>query len=458
MRSTMLFLATVVCLPVWSAPSVRIVPALVSPQPVGTVIGLAAVAKEEGNPLQLFPKLRFRFSVSVDGSPFRVVRDFSPQPNFNWRPELFEHEARVKVTLKNIATKMTADGELPFQIVPRAKGQQPVATPTANPLVALFSAPSCPPGSRFRAAFRRAGDSGEWFHTGIEPCSARSNNIYVAGMLADSNYEIHAETLTGDASKPGPSVTFHTGIADGLVAPMSVLVPRDPKTSSPEPFLIYSIERPNQRPTATDLNGNLVWYLPLNERSLTRMLPGGRFLVLSGGVNEQNSRLQVLSEVDLAGNTIRETNIGRIAEQLEDRGIHSVCKPNGNQCIPGFHHDAIRLPNGHTIVIASLERMLPDGAQGSQDPIDVIGVLLLDLDEDLQLKWHWNAFDHLDVSRSALGDEKCNGPVGGGGCSPVFLSPVANDWQHGNAVSYSRADGNLTWANQSRSRPKSDRN
>jgi hypothetical protein len=34
--------------------------------------------------------------------------------------------------------------------------------------------------------------------------------------------------------------------------------------------------------------------------------------------------------------------------------------------------------------------------------------------------------------------------VGGGGCSPVFLAPAANDWLHGNAVSYSRADGNLT--------------
>ena len=146
----MRFTATIVaavCLPVcWSAPSVRIVPALASPQPVGTVIGLAALAKDEGDPFKLFAKLRFRYSVSVDGSPFRVVRDFSPESNFSWRPERFEHEARVKVTLKNIATKMTADSELPFQIVARAKGQ-PVATPTANPLVALFSAPACPQGS-----------------------------------------------------------------------------------------------------------------------------------------------------------------------------------------------------------------------------------------------------------------------------------------------------------------------
>jgi hypothetical protein len=201
---------------------------------------------------------------------------------------------------------------------------------------------------------------------------------------------------------------------------------------------------PDQRPMATDLEGNLVWYLPLHERSLTRMLAGGRFLVLNGGINDQQSRTQVLSEVDLAGNTIRETNIESIADQLQEHGIHSVCKPNGHECVPGFHHDAIRLPNGHTVAIASLERMMTQGAQGSEDPIDVIAVLLLDLDEDFQLKWFWNAFDHLDVSRAAIGGEKCKGPVGGGGCSPVFLAPEANDWLHGNALSYSRADGNLT--------------
>jgi arylsulfate sulfotransferase len=73
----------------------------------------------------------------------------------------------------------------------------------------------------------------------------------------------------------------------------------------------------------------------------------------------------------------------------------------------------------------------------------VLGVLLVDLDADLQLQWYWNAFDHLDVTRAALGDEKCKGTTGGGGCPPVFLAASANDWLHGNAVAYSRADGNL---------------
>jgi hypothetical protein len=195
---------------------------------------------------------------------------------------------------------------------------------------------------------------------------------------------------------------------------------------------------------ATDLSGNVVWYLPEHDRTLTRMLSGGRFLILSGGINEENSRMQALSEMDLAGNTMRETNIYRVAEQLEARGLQSVCKPNGQQCLSGFHHEAIRLPNGHTVAIVSLERIFPKGGQGSTDPVNIIGTVLVDLDEDFQVKWFWNSFDHLDVRRAAIGDEKCRGTVGGGGCSAIFLTPVANDWLHANSLSYTRPDGNLT--------------
>ncbi len=219
--------------------------------------------KDEGDREKLGSKLRFRYSVSVDGSPFHVVRDFSPEAGFAWSPALYEHEARVKVTFKNTATKMTAEVELPFRIVPRVTGQEPVATRTANPMVALFSAPPCPEGSRFRVTFRREG-TGDAFHTGAEPCTgSRTSNIYVAGMLADSTYEMNGEVLTGDSSLPGSPVPFHTGVADAASAAFNAKIPRESSTSTAEPFLIYSMEGPVQRPMATDLNGNLVWYLPL---------------------------------------------------------------------------------------------------------------------------------------------------------------------------------------------------
>src|SRR3954451_6757790 len=100
----------------WAAPTVRLVTSLPSPQPVGTVIGLSAMPKDEGEPEKLFGKFRYRFSVSTAGAPFRVLRDFSPQADFSWRPELYEHEARLQVTVRNIATKLTGEAELVFRV------------------------------------------------------------------------------------------------------------------------------------------------------------------------------------------------------------------------------------------------------------------------------------------------------------------------------------------------------
>src|SRR6185369_5164780 len=143
---------------------------------------------------------------------------------------------------------------------------------TASPLVALFSFSACPAGSHFRVAFQRQGDV-EVRRTGLEPCRGpRSSNMYVAGMRADSLYNLHSEVLTNDRVDSGPAVPFRTGIADGNVATFTAGLPNG-KPNPSEPFLIYSIEVPRSRPMATDTDGNLVWYLPEQDQTLTRMLP-----------------------------------------------------------------------------------------------------------------------------------------------------------------------------------------
>jgi hypothetical protein len=214
----------------WSTPSVRIRAALPSPQPVGTVIGITAVPKEDGDPLKTFTKLRYRFSVSVDGSDFRIVQDFGPKVALAWRPELYEHEARVKVAVLNVESKETGDAELPFRIVARAAATAPLATPTASPLVALFSFGACPAGSRFRVAFQRQSDT-EVRRTGLEPCRApRSSNIYVAGMRADSSYSLHSEVLTGDGVESGPPVPFHTASPTAPLRPWPSPSAKEPRT------------------------------------------------------------------------------------------------------------------------------------------------------------------------------------------------------------------------------------
>jgi hypothetical protein len=75
--------------------------------------------------------------------------------------------------------------------------------------------------------------------------------------------------------------------------------------------------------------------------------------------------------------------------------------------------------------------------------VDVLGDLILDLDENFQLVWFWNSFDHLDLKRSSLGNEKCKAGPGNDGCTPVFLAPDANGWLHSNSLSYVPESGDL---------------
>jgi hypothetical protein len=68
-----------------------------------------------------------------------------------------------------------------------------------------------------------------------------------------------------------------------------------------------------------------------------------------------------------------------------------------------------------------------------------MGDLVIDLDQNFQVTWTWNAFDHLDPNR---------GPVLGETCAVYSYacpgsSPNAVDWLHSNSVNSSPADGNL---------------
>src|SRR5207302_10801679 len=76
--------------------TVRLLPSMPSPQPVGTVIGLMPHVDNAAQGM-----LVFRYSVSVDHGPSHIVRDFSQQRDFVWRPLLYENDASVHVTVRN---------------------------------------------------------------------------------------------------------------------------------------------------------------------------------------------------------------------------------------------------------------------------------------------------------------------------------------------------------------------
>ena len=422
--------------------TVHLATSLPSPQPVGTPIGLTSSIGMENFSRDMFV---FQYSVSVNGGPFRIVKDYSQSFAFAWAPELFEQSATIRVKVRNNETKATGEATVPFQFVSRIKGTAPVVTPTAHPLVALFSAPACPAGKQFRVAFHADGEEA-MSHTPSQPCrDAISNNVYVAGMRADTEYRLRSEVVAGTSVTPGAWVPFHTGMLDGNFPAVSIAVPRTGAADQSEPVIIFSAISfdGNIRPFATDLQGRVIWYLRSKDW-ITRVIPGGRFLTLGDGLNSVNSAHegQVLREVDLAGNVVRETNIGRIAEQLESHGIHSDCHKNGRECVGGFHHEAIRLPNGHTLAVAGIERMMPTGTQGSKLPVDVLGDVIIDLDEDFQVTAVWNAFDHMDLNRKSLNDATCH-TGGGDGCPAVLLADDANGWLHSNSLNYIPSSGDF---------------
>ncbi len=374
-----------------------------SPQPVGASIVLfSRVENAEPGTLVV------RYSVSADGKPFRIVRDFSQQRDFVWSPALYEHDAVVRVTVRHSKTNQTAEQESPFRIVSRVKDSTPLVSLTGHPLVALFSAPACAPGKQFQVALRPDG-SEEITRTPAQPCRGPlSNNVLVAGMHADRAYRMRSEVVTGTKVEAGSWLPFHTGMHDGNFPPLKVSVPRADRTAIAEPIILRSVAAPNKRSFATDLNGEVVWYLP-EPGMLTRVIPGGRFLSIGEGMNSVNTmeRAQVLREFDIAGRVLRETNIGMVAEQLKDRGIPSDCRKGGKECVPSFHHDAVRMPNGHTLALAGLERLMPAGTQGWKEPVVILGDIVVELDEDFQVVGLWNSFDHLDLNRVALDKGTC---------------------------------------------------
>ena len=116
--------------------------------------------------------------------------------------------------------------------------------------------------------------------------------------------------------------------------------------------------------------------------------------MLGGRDSHRTLGLDVLREIDLAGNPLRETNIDAVNAQLKARG---------QEIIYGFHHEFSRLPSGDIVTLGWTQRTIDVGGT----PTRYAGDMLLVLDDDLQVVWTWDAFDHLDVTRGPILGELC---------------------------------------------------
>jgi hypothetical protein len=436
-----LLTAAAAAVPGFATLTVTLTPNIASPVVVGTPVTFKAVATDS-NP----GTIDYRFSVARGTNPAEVTVDFEYYNLYTWVDSAHEGSYTITVLARNKTSDETASKSVPFTVKAIATGTVPVVSATSNALVALYSAPAsfCKTGSSMYVGFNNGKTVG--FKTNSRPCTTGvTMNFYIAGMLPSTQYTMRDVVTTGTTSTPGPQVTFTTGaVPANLALPVvTSLVQPTPQTDQTQNVLLidYLSNTSLYVPTALDLNGNVIWYYPAFDTTtqegdfFMRPINGGTIMLHAADPNSKGVKGQIWREIDLAGNIIRETNATRVSQQLVAMGALGIT---------GFDHDAVRLPNGHTLIICSQEKIFPAGTQGSATPIDIIGNLIVDLDTNLQVAWYWSAYDHLDINRAAILGETC--APNQQGCPPVLLASIAADWLHGNSLNYIPSSGDILFS------------
>jgi arylsulfate sulfotransferase len=288
-------------------------------------------------------------------------------------------------------------------------------TATANPQVASYSISPAQSG-KVSVQFGTTTNYGLTTWNQPIPAGGGPTSLFVAGMKANTQYHMRGVVQFVDGSTyMDPDMTFTT---QGLpAAQLPVITTTTTPGTTPQSGvelldLLYGAN--GVAPMAvTDLQGNLIWSynpgVPGVVPNPIKLLPNGHFLMNYGSGGITDGINSVLREVDLTGKTIWEMT----AAQLNQALATATCT-GCNITVVGTHHDFVMLPNGHLIVLASTYQNI----SGTQ----VLGDVVIDLDQNHNPVWLWNEFDHLDTNRRP------------------YMWP---DWTHTNAVLYSQDDGNL---------------
>src|ERR1700722_838920 len=463
------------CVPAYATVQISsLTPSAKSPELIGTSITWIAKATDSGA-----GPLTFQFNVAPPNGAFALVRDFNVGTHSNgawtslpfaWAATGIEGVYQIQVVIKDFTSGETATKTAKYEINPLVTGSAPVVVKTANPLVALFSAPSCAAGSSMRVSFQQQSGATPATTTNWIKCQPPHTRTFeIAGMYPSTTYQMFSQTLTSGKVTNGTILPFTTGaLPTGIVFPsFQLVVPPGPQTDTTDSVILHNVVQylsGSEPVVATDLSGHILWYYYIigTPPLFTRPLLNGFMLTLQNGSawNPASQKDQLLREIDLAGNIPRETNTGAIQQQLLAMGAadagpcnaFSGTPPVGSACLGAFHHDAIQtLPNGYTAVLVDIEKIFAPGTQGDTTglPVDVIGDMIVVLDTNWQVKWYFDSFQHaggapqLDINRAAVLGEFCTADEAG--CPPVFLlstgiAPQAKDWLHGNSLYYWPAD------------------
>jgi hypothetical protein len=355
----------------------------------------------------------YQFSVAQKGNPFHVVSDFSPSNTITWNP-MQQGTFQIRAVVKpGFGSRRVQSATMTYVTHTRVVNNSPVVSPTANPLVALFSAPPSP-GTSMYVQFAQQSASPSWQNTSALPIvRGKSTNFIVAGMLPDTTYLMRYVLNNGTASAP---VSFTTGTppASLHLPTFTVVQPPAAGTDLSQSVIFHAGLFDT---VATDLNGNVIWYYDRIANNFTgyapNLEPGGTVMLLGGKPSTAvQGGYDTLRQVDLAGNTLRQTNVSAINAQLA--ALHK-------SKILDLDHEAKLLPNGDTVVLAGSQKTV--NYQGKST--NFIGNMVLVLDQNFHVVWTWNAFNGLDTNRV--------------GTDP----PNPSDWLHANSVSWSPADKDL---------------
>lgn len=251
--------------------------------------------------------------------------------------------------------------------------------------------------------------------------------MYVAGMLGQTLYHMRAQvTLNNGATYNDTDHTCMTGTPPPT-SPVNVTT-----NGTPQPGIeMWNTIQPanDSQIFATDLNGNVIWTYTYSHSSNDyiqgiQLLPNGNFLMVISYLSSittglSPSLINEVREIDLAGNTVKSLTVSTMNQKLAAGPFRDA---EGNVYKVGsFHHDVLPLPNGHMVLLGTYEREFSN-LSGTTGPTEVIGDVLIDVDQNFNPDWVWNTFDHLDINRRPM-----NFP----------------DWTHSNGLLYSSDDHNL---------------
>ena len=160
----------------------------------------------------------------------------------------------------------------------------------------------------------------------------------------------------------------------------------------------------------------MIWYYDLAANGFPsyaqNLEPDGTVMMLGGSAAGVSGGFNTLRQIDLAGDTLRETNIHAVNAKLAARHQPQILD---------FDHEAKLLPNGDTVVLASTPKIVIYKGR----PTRFIGNMVIVLDQNFQPVWVWNSFRWLNTNR------------------PGTDHRAPTDWLHGNSVSWSPEDDDL---------------